>query len=50
MEEMSIRINENKEKVKKRKSIVEHPFGTIKESFGYRTFLMNRIWTDYISL
>lgn len=40
MEEMSVRVNENKEKIKKRKSIVEHPFGTIKESFGYRTFLM----------
>ena len=40
MEEMIIRLKINKEKVKKRKSIVEHPFGTIKESFGYRKFLM----------
>lgn len=40
MEEMRNRLKSNKAKIKKRKSIVEHPFGTIKESFGYRKFLM----------
>lgn len=40
LEDMKIRVNSNKEKVKKRKSIVEAPFGTIKESFGYRSLLM----------
>jgi len=33
-------LRTNKEKSKKRKSIVEHPFGTIKESFGYRKLLI----------
>ena len=40
MEDMRNRLKTNKEKIKKRKSIVEHPFGTIKESFGYRKLLM----------
>lgn len=30
----------NKEMIRKRKEIVEHPFGTIKQTFGYRQFLL----------
>ncbi len=40
LEDMRNRLKSNKKKVRKRKAIVEHPFGTIKESFGYRKLLM----------
>jgi len=37
----SIKNDENKKIIKKRKEIVEHPFGTIKRSFGF-TYFMQR--------
>jgi len=35
-----LKTKENKMLIKKRKEIVEHPFGTIKRSFGYTYFLL----------
>ena len=39
MELLKKRVQENKEKVELRKSLVEHPFGTIKHWMGHRYFL-----------
>jgi transposase len=39
MEEMQQRVTNNAEKVKSRKSIVEHPFGTIKRWMDQGYFL-----------
>jgi Transposase DDE domain len=39
MEEMQQRVTDNPEKVKSRKSIVEHPFGTIKRWMDQGYFL-----------
>lgn len=36
----NLKTKENIQLVKKRKEIVEHPFGTIKRSFGYTYFLL----------
>ena len=33
-------IDTNKQLIAKRKELVEHPFGTLKRSFGYTYFLM----------
>ena len=35
-----MKLKENVDIIKKRKEIVEHPFGTIKRNLGYRYFLM----------
>jgi len=43
LDEVDKRTNENKELFKKRQMIVEHPFGTIKRSFGYYYFLTRRL-------
>ena len=40
MEAMAERMRQQPEKFKLRKSLVEHPFGTIKRWFGYTHFLM----------
>ena len=37
---MQIRIKENPSMCQQRKSIVEHPFGTLKHTMGHRYFLM----------
>ena len=39
----SLNTEENKKFIEKRKEIVEHPFGTIKRSFGYTYFLLKGI-------
>ena len=39
MEQLKKRVQENKEKIKLRKSLVEHPFGTLKHSMEHRHFL-----------
>jgi transposase len=39
MEEMQQRVTDNPEKVKSRKSLVEHPFGTIKRWMDQGSFL-----------
>jgi transposase len=36
----SMKTDENKALIRKRKELVEHPFGTIKRTFGYTHFLM----------
>lgn len=38
-DEVDQRTKQNKKLVKKRKSLVEHPFGTIKRSLGFTYFL-----------
>jgi transposase len=43
MELLKKRVQENKEKVELRKSLVEHPFGTIKHWMGHRYFLTRGI-------
>jgi transposase len=40
IDEMKEKMSKEKEKVKKRKAIVEHPFGTIKRAMGHGYFLM----------
>lgn len=40
MEKMKIRVKNNKDKVKKRQCLSEHPFGTIKRSFNQGYMLM----------
>jgi len=40
LDDMKEKMRKNKEKVKKRKSIVEHPFGTIKRAMNHGYFLM----------
>ncbi len=39
MDKMRQRVKENPEIIAARKAIVEHPFGTVKHSMGYRYFL-----------
>lgn len=39
IDQMNKRVKENPEIIKKRKEIVEHPFGTIKHSMGHSYFL-----------
>jgi hypothetical protein len=36
----SLKTDENKFLIRKRKELVEHPFGTIKRTFGYTYFLL----------
>jgi transposase len=43
LEEMEHRVQENPEKVKLRKRLAEHPFGTIKHSMDQGYFLMKRL-------
>lgn len=43
LEEMEHRLQENPEKVKLRKRLAEHPFGTIKHSMDQGYFLMKRL-------
>ncbi len=43
LEEMQRRVRAQPEKVKRRKSIVEHPFGTIKHSMNQGHFLSRRL-------
>jgi hypothetical protein len=43
LEEMERRVLSDAEKVKKRKRIVEHPFGTMKYSMNQGYFLMRRL-------
>ena len=43
IERMAQRVRENPEKMKLRKEIVEHPFGTIKRWMGQGYFLMKGI-------
>ena len=40
MEAMAARVQAQPQKMKLRKALVEHPFGTIKRWFGYTYFLM----------
>ena len=40
MEEMAARVQKHPEKMRARKALVEHPFGTIKRWFGYTYFLV----------
>lgn len=40
MEEMARRMQQDPTRFKRRKALVEHPFGTIKRSFGYGHFLL----------
>jgi hypothetical protein len=40
---MRDRLLENKEFMAKRRDMCEHPFGTIKNTFGYRNFLCKGI-------
>jgi hypothetical protein len=40
MEQMAARLKAQPEKFRQRKSLVEHPFGTIKRAFGYDHFLL----------
>ena len=43
LEEMARRLRAEPDKVKQRKSIVEHPFGTIKRSMDQGYFLTRRL-------
>lgn len=43
MEEMNQRVKENPDLMKKRKALVEHPFGTIKRTFGYNYTLLRTV-------
>jgi len=43
LDDMRRRIKENKDKVKKRKELAEHPFGTIKRAFNQGYMLMKRL-------
>ena len=43
LEEMKKRIEGNKDKIKERQCLVEHPFGTIKRSFNQGHMLMKGI-------
>jgi transposase len=43
LEDMARRVQAEPDKVKRRKSIVEHPFGTIKHSMGHGYFLTRRL-------
>lgn len=43
LEEMQRRVHAQAEKVKRRKCIVEHPFGTIKHSMNQGYFLIRRL-------
>jgi hypothetical protein len=40
MEAMAVRLRQQPEKFKLRKTLAEHPFGTIKRWFGYTHFLL----------
>jgi len=40
MEAMAARVQAHPEKLRQRKALVEHPFGTIKRFFGYTCFLV----------
>ena len=40
MEAMAARVKAHPEKLRQRKALVEHPFGTIKRWFGYTYFLV----------
>jgi len=40
MEKMAVRVQAHPEKMRLRKALVEHPFGTIKRWFGYTYFLV----------
>ena len=40
MEAMAARVQAHPEKMRLRKALVEHPFGTIKRWFGYTCFLV----------
>jgi hypothetical protein len=40
MEEMAARVKAQPEKLRRRKALVEHPFGTLKRWFGYTYFLV----------
>lgn len=40
MEEMAARVRAHPQKLRQRKALVEHPFGTIKRWFGYTYFLL----------
>lgn len=42
-EEIKKRVQENKDKLKKRQELVEHPFGTIKRSFNQGYLLLKRL-------
>lgn len=44
LEEMARRVRAEPDKVKQRKSIVEHPFGTMKRSMDQGYFLTRRLW------
>lgn len=43
LDDMKKRIEENKDKVKKRKELAEHPFGTIKRAFNQGYMLLKRL-------
>jgi transposase len=43
LEEMSKRVKENPEKMKKRKELAEHPYGTMKRAMNSGYFLMRGI-------
>ena len=40
MEAMAARVKKHPDKLRQRKALVEHPFGTIKRWFGYTHFLL----------
>jgi transposase len=40
MEAMAARVKKHPDKMRQRKALVEHPFGTIKRWFGYTYFLV----------
>ena len=40
MEAMAARVKKQPDKLRQRKALVEHPFGTIKRWFGYTHFLV----------
>lgn len=40
MEAMAARVKDHPKKMRLRKALVEHPFGTIKRWFGYTYFLV----------
>jgi hypothetical protein len=40
MEVMAARVKAHPQKMRGRKALVEHPFGTIKRGFGYTYFLV----------
>jgi len=44
LEEMAQRVRAEPDKIKERKSLVEHPFGTIKRSMDQGYFLTRRLW------